>query len=207
MRSTTPWFEEFTERPRFNVAPSQEVPLIRLNAEGQRAIGSALWGLVPSWTKGTPKARPINARGETVATNGMFRQAFARRRCLIPADGFYEWQGSKPPKQPYFIHMKDDGLFAFAGVWERWMPEAGAEPVDSCAIITTEANELMTPIHQRMPAILGPEHYDRWLSRDTPAEEARRLIRPFEPARMEARPVSPAVNRPSHDSADCIEGV
>src|SRR6266567_221263 len=113
-----PPFEEFTDNkliPRFNIAPSQLVPVIRLNAKGDPVVSQITWGLVPSWTRGAPKTRPINARAETVATSRMFKQAFERRRCLIPADGFYEWQGAKPPKQPYFIHRRDDEVFSFAG--------------------------------------------------------------------------------------------
>jgi putative SOS response-associated peptidase YedK len=110
-------FEEFSEHPKFNIAPSHHVPIVRLDAKGERTVSLVRWGLIPHWTKGKPKTAPINARSETVASSGMFRQAFERRRCLVPADGFYEWQGKKPPKQPYFIHMKDDGLFAFAGLW------------------------------------------------------------------------------------------
>jgi putative SOS response-associated peptidase YedK len=126
-----PGFEEFTERPRFNIAPSQRMPIVRADGAGSPELAAAHWGLIPSWTK-EPKLKPINARAETVATSGMFRQAFTRRRCLVPADGFYEWQGLKPPKQPFFIHRKDDRQFAFAGLWERWHPP-GAEPVDTYA--------------------------------------------------------------------------
>jgi putative SOS response-associated peptidase YedK len=109
-------FEEFSEKVnQFNIAPSQLCPIVRINSQGERVIDLAKWGLIPSWTKGKPKQQPINAKCETAASSGMFRQAMERRRCLIPADGFYEWQGAKPPKQPYFIHMRDDSMFAFAG--------------------------------------------------------------------------------------------
>ena len=102
---------------------------MRLDAKGRRTLSRVRWGRITHWTKEKPKAAPINARSETVATSGMFREAFERRRCLVPADGFYEWQGQRPPKRPYFIHRKDDGPFAFAGLWERWTPDEGAEPV------------------------------------------------------------------------------
>lgn len=134
---STTLFDEFTERPRFNIAPSQDVPLVRLNSNEERILGLARWGLIPSWAKDSPKTKPINARAETVATSGMFKQSFARRRCLIPADGFFEWKGDKPPKQPYFIHWKDDRLFAFAGIWERWTQEGTSKSIDTFAIVTT----------------------------------------------------------------------
>src|SRR5688572_1658672 len=118
-----PAFEELTERPRFNIAPSQMIPVVRLNAQGERVIDAVRWGLIPSWTKGKPKQQPINARGETVATSAMFRQAFERRRCLVPADGFYEWRKlDTETKQPMYVRRKDEDLFAFAGLWERWKP-------------------------------------------------------------------------------------
>lgn len=167
-----PLFEEFDEKrivPRFNVAPSQQAPIIRLNSASRPAGGLVAWGLVPSWTRGTPKVKPINARAETIASSGMFQQAFDRRRCLVPADGFYEWQGAKPPKQPMFIHLPDDRPFAFAGLWERWIPDPAAEPLDTFTIITTGANSQMTQIHNRMPVMLHERDYTRWLDRDCSA--------------------------------------
>lgn len=202
---STPLFDEFTERPRFNIAPSQDVPLIRLNAHEERIIGLAKWGLIPSWANGSPKTKPINARAETVATSGMFRQAFARRRCLIPADGFYEWKGEKPPKQPYFMHLKNDDLFAFAGIWERWKQEESAETIDTFAIITTGPNELMQSIHNRMPAILRKDDYASWLNRETTVEKAQSLLQSYDAKEMQAHPVSSKVNSPRHDSPDCVE--
>jgi putative SOS response-associated peptidase YedK len=205
--SLLPSFEEFTERPRFNIAPSQPIPVVRLDASGKRVLGTVRWGLIPSWTKGKPKNQPINARAETLATSGMFRQAFERRRCLVPADGFYEWR--KLPdgktKQPMFVHRRDDGVFAFAGLWERWRPEEGAEPVDTCTIITTTPNELMAPIHDRMPVIVDPADYDRWLDRETLAADVAGLLRPYAAHYMEARPVSTKVNSPRNDDEDCVE--
>ena len=201
-----PWFEEFTDRPRFNIAPSQRIPLVRLNSKGERNLRLARWGLIPSWTKGKPKAQPINARAETVATSGLFRQAFARRRCLIPADGFYEWKGASPPKQPYFIHLKNDGLFAFAGLWERWRPTPEAEPIDSCTILTTTPNDVTRAIHNRMPVILHPQDYERWLNRDVPGEQVSDLLRPYESDPMEAYPVSTQVNSVKNDVPSLTEG-
>jgi len=202
---STSLFDEFTERPRFNIAPSQNVPLVRLNANGERIIGLAKWGLIPSWVKDSPKTKPINARAETIATSGMFRQAFARRRCLIPADGFYEWNGATPPKQPYFIKMKDDHLFAFAGLWERWKSEGDSEPVDTFTIITTAPNDLMKTIHDRMPAILRPADYAAWLDRETPLDAAINLIHSYDSAEMQANAVASLVNSPKNDSPLCVE--
>jgi putative SOS response-associated peptidase YedK len=141
------------------------------------------WGLIPSWAD-DPKigSRMINARGETVADKPSFRKAFRARRCLIPADGFYEWKKEGSKKQPYHVHRADYGLFAFAGLWERWKPKGeGAAAIESCTIITTEASEHMRVLHERMPVIIAPRDYDLWL--DTPEGEAERLqmlVRPYE---------------------------
>lgn len=203
-----PGFEEFTERPRFNIAPSQDVPVIRLNKEGRRALGAVRWGLIPHWAKEPPKAQPINARAETVTTSGMFKQAFARRRCIIPADGFYEWKkvGEKS-KQPMLIHLEGDRLFGFAGLWERWRPDDDAEPVDTCTIITTTPNQLVAEIHNRMPVILPPESWDPWLSRDTEPVEAAALMKPLPDGMLRATPVSRTVNSPKNDGPECIASI
>ena len=210
-----PDFEEFTERPSlFNIAPSQHVPLVRLadphphppTGRGQRVLATARWGLIPAWTQGKPKFQPINARAETAATSGMFRDAFRARRCLIPADGFYEWRKlDAKTKQPMYVRRRDDGLFAFAGLWERWTPEPGAEPVDTCTILTTLPNALMAPIHDRMPVILDPADYARWLDPATPAPAVSELLRPYPEEEMEAWPVSKHVNTPANDDQTCIE--
>jgi len=194
-----PMFEEFTEHPRFNIAPSQIVPVIRQGEHGRELVPMK-WGFIPSWTKGKPKLAPINAKCETVATSGMFRTVFQKRRCLVPADGFYEWKGAKPPKQPYFIHRRDDGWFAFAGLWDRWVAEKGSEPIDTFTIVTTEPNELMRTIHNRMPVILNPNDFDAWLKHPTPE-----LLKPAPPDEMEAFPVATKVNKPSYDAPDCVE--
>jgi len=197
-------FEEFTERPRFNVAPSQDVAIVRINSSGDRVLGLVRWGLIPSWTKGKPKQQPINARAETVASSGMFRQAFERRRCLVPADGFYEWQVIDGRKQPMFVRRHDDAPFAFAGLWERWTPEEGAEPVDSMTIVTTAPNALMAPIHDRMPVILAQPDYARWMDREVPGAEVASLLRPYAEQDMAAVPVSTHVNSPRNDDCDCV---
>ena len=156
-----PGFEEFTERPRFNIAPSQDIAVVRINKGGGRSVGPVRWGLIPHWAKQMPKVQPINARAETVTTSGMFKQAFVRRRCIVPADGFYEWRKlDAKTKQPMFIRLPGDRAFGFAGLWERWRPDDETEPVDTCTIITTTANGLMAPIHDRMPVILRPEDYE-----------------------------------------------
>ena len=207
----TPPFEEFDERrivPRFNVAPSQDVPVVRLNKDDVPALGFVRWGLIPSWAKGRPKVQPINARSETVQTLGMFRQAFARRRCIVPADGFYEWQKlDAKTKQPMFVHFPDDRVFGFAGLWERWHPGEDVEPVDTCTVLTTTPNALMAPIHNRMPVILRPQDYAAWLSRDTDPDEAAELMRPYPDGEMEAVPVDKLVNSPRNDVPACVQSL
>jgi putative SOS response-associated peptidase YedK len=200
----SPLFETFDERPHFNLAPSQHVPVVRLSASGKRTLSAVRWGLIPSWTKGKPKQQPINARSETVATSGMFRQAFARRRCLVPADGFYEWRRVGEKKQPMFMRRSDDALFAFAGIWERWTPDEEAEPVDTVAILTTSPNDLMKPIHDRMPVILPVAEYDRWLDRDVPGDDVAGLLRPYAEVDLTAARVSSRCNSPANDDCDCV---
>lgn len=204
-----PGFDEFTERPRFNVAPSQDVCVVRVDSTGQRVLSLVRWGLVPSWTKGKPKAQPINARAETVATSGMFRQAFERRRCLVPADGFYEWRkDADGTKQPMFVHRDDDAPFAFAGLWERWKPQGEdgeeIEPVDTMTIVTTTPNALMSSIHDRMPVLLAERDYARWLDREAPAADVAPLLKPYASDDLRATAVSTRVNAPRHDDESCV---
>lgn len=163
------------------------------------------WGLVPFWSKDKKIGyRTINARAETVASKPTFRAAFRHRRCLIPADGFYEWQTQPGGKQPYYITLQEQGLFAFAGLWEQWRGD-NDEVLESCTLIVTEANALMQPIHHRMPVILDPKDYDTWLD---PANAAKRepaaLLKPYPAQRMAAYPVSREVNNPKHTDASCI---
>ncbi|HVT90667.1 MAG TPA: SOS response-associated peptidase [Tepidisphaeraceae bacterium] len=204
-------FEEFTEKVNqhglYNVAPSHFCPVIRPNKDGKPTLGLARWGLIPSWVKGKPKMQPINAKSETAATSGMFRQAMERRRCLVPADGFYEWQGAKPPKQPYFIRMKDDKPFAFAGLWERWKPAEGAEPVDTFTILTTQPNDVLRPIHNRMPVILARSAYERWMDRNDKSVDVADLLKPFDAERMEAFKVSSKVNKPGNNDPSLVEPI
>jgi len=195
--------------PRYNIAPTQEVAVIRRHGgTGARSLDFLRWGLIPFWAKDpTIGSRLINARSETVADKPSFRNAFKKRRCLVAADGYYEWKKEKEgPKQPYYIHLVGGQPFAFAGLWEHWEGEDGA--IDSCTLLTIEPNELMAQIHNRMPVILHPGDYDLWL--DSDIKEPVRLaplLAPYEAEYMEACPVSRFVNSPSNDSPRCIEAV
>lgn len=201
-----PQLDPATWVERYNVAPSQDVAVVRINSRGDRVLGLVRWGLIPSWAKEKPKVQPINAKSETVATSGMFRQAFARRRCLLPADGFYEWQRIDDPKrkQPMYVRHKGGNVFAFAGLWERWRPTPDADPVDTCTVLTTTPNALMAPIHDRMPVVVGPADHARWLDRDVPGEAVADLLKPYDAEAMEAWPVSTAVNSPKNDTCECV---
>jgi putative SOS response-associated peptidase YedK len=193
-------------RPRYNVAPTQSIPIVR-EESGKRRIALARWGLIPHWAKDTKIGyHTINARAETVAEKPAFRNAFRSRRCLIPADGFYEWQvvpGSKT-KQPWFIALRDREPMAFAGLWERWRSPEG-EDLESCSIIVTDANELMRPIHDRMPVILAPGDWDTWLEAEAKdAGGLQGLLKPYSEEGMEAWRVSTMVNSPRNDLAGCV---
>ncbi len=191
--------------PRYNIVPAQAVPAIWLDLDrGRRELGLFHWGLIPSWADDPAIGnRMINARAETVAEKPAFRRAFQARRCLVLADGFYEWRREGSRKQPYFIRMRDDRPFAFAGLWERW--ERGGEPIESCTHLTTEPNEEVAPIHDRMPLILPESAYDLWL--DPEVKDVRSLqplLVPYPSDEMEAYPVSTLVNDPVHDVEACI---
>lgn len=180
-------------RHHHNIAPGEDCSVIAQN-EQNRIIKNIRWGLIPSWAKPDAPPKPlINARAETLAEKPSFKQALARRRCLVPADGFYEWQkleGSKR-KQPYFFTLKNRELFAFAGIWEEWRPAPDLPALESFAIITTSANELVAPIHDRMPVILKPDHEALWL--DPQISDASRLLpllAPYPAEEMELRPVA-----------------
>jgi putative SOS response-associated peptidase YedK len=193
--------------PRYNIAPSQTIPIVR-EESGKRRFALACWGLIPHWAKDMDIGyHTINARAETVAEKPAFRNAFKYRRCLIPADGFYEWAavpGSKT-KQPWFIVLRDREPMAFAGLWEKWRsPEE--DDVESCSIIVTDANELMRPIHDRMPVILSPEDWDAWLETETKdAAGLQGLLKPYSAEEMTAWRVSTMVNSPRNDLAECVE--
>ncbi|GAB4508638.1 MAG: SOS response-associated peptidase [Anaerolineae bacterium] len=189
--------------PRYNIAPSQPIAVIA-NDDPTR-LTFFRWGLVPSWSKDLAIGnKMINARAETLAEKPSFRSAFKRRRCLIPADGFYEWTGDGKNRKPMFLHLADRSVFAFAGLWEVWHGPDGEE-VRSCTIITGEPNELVQPLHHRMAVILHEEDYDTWLQPgDMDAKELMPLLRPYESERMAVYEVSKAVNSPSNDTPECI---
>ena len=190
--------------PRYNIAPSQDIPIIR-DTETSREMVIAQWGLIPSWSK-EPKTKysTINARIESVAEKPTYRTPFKRRRCLIPADGFYEWKVVNGHKIPHHIRMKDGKVFAFAGLWDRW--ESDGESLDSCTIIVMPANAVMKPIHERMPAIIAPAHYDYWLdSRITEKQEIMQYLNSAPSSQLTAYPVSTWVNVPKHNDERCIQ--
>lgn len=193
-------------RPRFNIAPGQLILAVR-ETEGGRRAAMLKWGLVPSWAKDPSIGyRMINARSESVSQKPAFRQAFERRRCIIPADGFYEWRKEGKAKIPMRFRLRGRRLFAFAGLWESNTIAAG-EPLLTCTILTTSANELVRPIHDRMPVILTDEAIDLWLDPDVPGEGVRPLLRPYPAEEMEAYEVSPKVNSATNDGPELIEPV
>ncbi len=194
--------------PRYNIAPTQEVPAVRLGPEdGGRRLVSLRWGLIPSWAKeASIGSRMINARAESVAEKPAFRTAFRQRRCLIPADGFYEWQARPSgPKQPYHIARAAGGPFAFAGLWERWSERGGEEPVESFTIVTTEANRRLAAIHHRMPVILAPADHAAWLDPASGIDALQALLRPAPEEAFVATPVSTRVNAVRHDDPSLVE--
>lgn len=199
--------QEIPQLPlRYNIAPTQETAVVRVERPGApRRLDLLRWGLIPYWAKEASIGnRMINARAESVAEKPAYRWSFRKKRCLIPADGFYEWKKMGKAKQPYLIRRKDARPFAFAGLWDRWQdPERG--PLDTFTILTTDANDLIRPLHDRMPVILDPRDFDLWLD---PALDVRErlqpLLAPFDPEQMETFPVSRAVNSPANDVADCI---
>jgi putative SOS response-associated peptidase YedK len=197
-------------QPRFNIAPSQPVAVVRIDPR-QAALRQLVflhWGLVPSWAD-DPKIgnRMINARAETAADKPSFRAAMRRRRCLIVADGFYEWKTVAKRRQPMHIRMRDGSALAFAGLWESW-EGAGHAVLESCTILTTSANELIQSIHDRMPVIIAPADYAQWLDPAVQqAETVLPLLRPYPADEMEAYAVSPRVNNPARDDEECVEKV
>jgi putative SOS response-associated peptidase YedK len=190
-------------QPRYNIAPTQSILVVTENSP--RALQAMQWGLIPSWAQDPAIGnKMINARAETLAEKPSFQTALLRRRCLIPADGFYEWQKLGTAKQPMRIHRKDDELFGFAGLWDEWR-DAGGSPLRTCTIITVAPNDLMAPIHNRMPAILRPEDEAMWLNATNKnVGDLLALLRPYPDAELEAYPVSKAVNAPTVDDPGCI---
>jgi putative SOS response-associated peptidase YedK len=191
--------------PRYNIAPSQAVAVVRqLPGQSFRQLDLLRWGLIPGWARDMKIGyKLINARSETLAQKPSYRAAFKKRRCLIAADGFYEWKHSGKAKQPFYLHLKNDAVFGFAGLWEAWRSAEG-NMVESCTIITTEPNELLRDIHDRMPAILHPDQYETWLQDSTPEHLLQQLLMPYPAEMMEAYRVGPAVNSPKNDAPACM---
>ena len=185
--------------PRYNIAPTQDVLVVRSPAEAELFH----WGLIPSWSK-EPKGI-INARSETLETKASFSESFQRRRCLVLADGFYEWQRTGRARKAFYFQMKDGSPFAFAGIWDRW--RNGNTRINSCAIITTDANEVLQPVHDRMPVILRPENYDGWLDPRANSTELKRLLKPYPEEEMKSHPVSSQVNAADVDKEELIDRV
>ncbi len=190
-------------QPRYNIAPTQRVLAIVATESGDRQVKPLRWGLIPSWSKDAAiGAKLINARSETVAEKPSFRSAFKQRRCLIVADGFYEWRKQPGKKQPFYFRLENGSPFAFAGLWERWHPSQ-ADGLETCTILTTEANLTVAQVHDRMPVILTAESYDRWLDPTLDSASLQALLRPYGGSSMTAYPVSLSVNSPLHDTPDC----
>ena len=198
-----------TEPPEanYNVTPRAEVPVVA-ESKGERVLDLVRWGLIPSWAKDMKIGdRMINARAESVADKPAFREAFRSRRCLVLADGFYEWQAGGPyGKTPHYIRSPDRKPFAFAGLWERWRAPDGAV-LETCAIVTTDANERVRELHDRMPVVLAPEHHDLWLDAATDRERLLALLVPAPASRLETFAVSTVVNRPENEGPECVEPV
>jgi putative SOS response-associated peptidase YedK len=190
--------------PRYNIAPSQPVPIIR-DTDTSREMVMAKWGLIPHWSKESKtRYSTINARIESVAEKPAYRTPFKRKRCLIPADGFYEWKVVDGHKVPHYIRMRDGDVFAFAGLWDRW--EGGGESLESCSIIVIPANDVMKPLHERMPAIIATAHQDRWLDpRVTDKTGIMGYLNSSPSDQLVTYPISPWVNSPRHDDERCIE--
>ena len=192
------------ELPRYNVAPTQHVPVL-LSAGGRRVLDVFRWGLIPSWAKDPSIGnRMINARAETVVEKPAYRAAFKRRRCLVPATGFYEWKKTPAGKVPHWIHPADGLPLTFAGVWEAWRPAKDAEPVLSFTILTTTPSADVAGVHDRMPVVVAPADRDAWLGPDTPAEALLPLLRPAPDGLLRMHAVSTAVNRPAFDGPELI---
>lgn len=191
--------------PRYNISPGTDIPVIRQSPDGKRVLHLLRWGLIPHWAKDPGiGAKLNNARGESVAEKPSFREAFKRRRCLVPANGFYEWAVENHKKQPYYISLKSGELMAMGGLWESWKSSDGVI-VRSVCIITTGANEVMTPIHDRMPVLIEPGNWQAWLNATT--DEVLPLVAPYNFHEMCACPVSPRVNRTVEDDSGLIESV
>ncbi len=189
---------------RYNIAPTEPIPVVRHRPDGRREVRLLRWGLLPSWVS-DPDDFPtlLNARAESLERKPAFQDALRERRCVMPADGFYEWR-EENGRQPYYVRSRQRAPFAFAGLWERWLGPDG-RPVESCTIITTEANDLLRPLHDRMPAILSPEARERWLDAALPPDAVRTCLRPADAGELEVFAVSRRVNRVEEDDPGLIE--
>jgi len=195
--------------PRYNIAPTQPIPVIHQHPrEPVLELSLMRWGLIPSWAKdASGAARMINARSETAATKPAFRDALKSRRCLIPADGFYEWAKTGKTKQPYCFEINDGQLFAFAGIWDRWRDPSG-QWVKSCSILTTTPNAVTSPVHDRMPVILDPDAYELWLDPGlTKVAAASDLLKPYDARLMRCYPISARINHVANDDEECARPV
>jgi putative SOS response-associated peptidase YedK len=198
------WRSARLAAPRYNIAPTQHAPVL-LQDGGEPVLDMYRWGLIPSWAKDPAIGnRMINARAETVREKPAFRTAFERRRCLVPASGFYEWQKAGTTKVPHWIHPADGNLLTFAGLWERWSPE-DAEPVYTYTILTTAANRFMQGLHERMPVLIAPEKREQWLDPKAKPDDLVPLLDPAPEGVLTAHPVSTLVNAPANDTPECIE--
>lgn len=202
---------EFLDRqlefePSYNAAPTQQLPVFRIGRKGERELRPMRWGLIPYWAKNVAiGAKMINARADSVAEKPAFRSAFLQRRCLVPMSGFYEWKKGSPQKVPYYIHLLNAETFAAAGLYEYWPGKDGAPPIESYTIITTDANELVGNLHDRMPAILHESDYETWLTpRDQDAAGLESLLKPFSAEEMRAYPVGPGVNSAKNNGPELI---
>lgn len=196
----------FDHRPRYNIAPQQDVLVVAKGRSGRKA-GVMRWGLVPAWSDTAAEGvRMINARSETAAERAAFREAFERRRCLIPADGFYEWRTIGNVKIPMLITRGSGEPFAFAGLWERWQ-KPGGEPLFTCTILTTSPAPVVAAIHDRMPVMLRPDQYDTWLDAQTDVADLHALLKPYDGDDLQAHAVSNRVNYVENDDAECIDAV
>lgn len=191
--------------PRYNIAPTQPVLIVRLDEARRRELALVRWGLIPSWAKDPARlSLMFNARAESAAEKASFRGAMRHRRCLVPANGFYEWTGRSGVRQPHLIRRPDAGLIAFAGLWESWLGADGSE-IDTMAILTVSTNAALAPLHDRMPAILFPEHFDAWLdTRGFSAEMAAEMLRPAPDALLEHMRVDPRLNNVRNEGAELI---
>lgn len=200
------WIGEPPPLPRYNIAPQTEAPVLRTRRDGSLALDVQRWGLIPYWAKdATIARRTVNARSETAATTPAFRTALERRRCIVPASGFYEWKGLAGRKVPYWLHPGENGLLDLAGVWESWRPAPDAPPVRTFAILTTAANPDVQALHDRMPLVLAPEDRAAWLDPATPEAVYTAMMHPAPPGTLRSHPVSLAVNRAAADGPELIE--